>query len=86
MGLEGLYICCFRWVGGGLVNDAWNYTSIFQGFLQRVDNGCVLIFKVSLVWGVQRVRQKECWWQEVQLCALILAYGSIFVIQALYMA
>ena len=58
----------------------------FQGFLQGVDDGCLLIVKVSLVWGVQRVGRKECWWQEVQLCALILAYGSIFVIQALYMA
>ena len=56
----------------------------FQGFIQGVDNGCVLIVKVLLVWGVQRFGQKECWWQEVQLCALILVYRSIFVIQALY--
>ena len=47
-------------------------------------DGCVLIVNVSLVWGAQRIRQKECWWQEVQLCALILAYGSIVVIQELY--
>ena len=32
----------------------------FQGFLQGVDDGCVLIVKVSLVWGVQRVGQKAC--------------------------
>ena len=57
----------------------------FQGFLQGVDDGSVLIVKVLLVWGVQRVGRKECWLQEVQLCALILAYGSIFIIQALYM-
>ena len=44
----------------------------------------MLIVKVLLVCGVQRVGQKECWWQEVQLYALILAYGSI-VIKALYM-
>ena len=56
----------------------------FQGFIQGVDNGCVLIVKVLLVWGVQRFGRKECWWQEVQLCALILVYRSIFVIQALY--
>ena len=37
----------------------------FQGFLQGVYNGCVLIVKVSLVWGVQRVGRKECWWKEV---------------------
>ena len=27
----------------------------FQGFLQEVDDGCVLIVKILLVWGVQRV-------------------------------
>ena len=43
------------------------------------------IVKVLLVWDVQRAGQKECWWKEVKLCALILAYGSIFVIQELYM-
>ena len=56
----------------------------FQGSLQGADDGCVLIVKVSLVWGVQRFGRKECWWQEVQFCALILAYGSIVVIQELY--
>ena len=38
-----------------------------------------------MVWGVQSFGRKECWWKEVQLCALILAYGSIVVIQSLYM-
>ena len=57
----------------------------FQGFLQGVEDGCVLIVKVSLVWGAQRVGRKEFWWQEVQLCVRILTYGSIVVIQALYM-
>ena len=56
----------------------------FQGFFQEVDDGCVLIVELSLVWGVQRFILKEFWWQEVKLCALILAYGSIVVIKALY--
>ena len=57
----------------------------FQGFLQGVEDGCMLIVKVSLVWGVQRVGQEECWRQEAQLCALILAYVSVVFIQVLYM-
>ena len=28
MGLEGLSICCFRWVGGGLVNHVSLYIYI----------------------------------------------------------
>ena len=31
----------------------------FQGFLQVVDDECVIIAKVLLVQGVQRVEQKE---------------------------
>ena len=57
----------------------------FQGFLQGVEDGCVLIVKVLLVWGVQRVGRKDLWWKEVQLCSLILVYGSIVVIHAFYM-
>ena len=45
----------------------------------------MIIVKVLLVWGVQRVGRKECWGQEVQFYDLIPAYGSILVIQALYM-
>ena len=30
----------------------------FQGLLEGVDDGCVLIVKVLLVWGVQRVGRK----------------------------
>ena len=52
----------------------------FQDFLQRADGGCVLIVKVSLVWGVPRVGRKEC-----LFFAIILAHGYIFVIQELYM-
>ena len=57
----------------------------FQGFLQGVDDGCVIIVKASLVWGVQRVGHKECWWQEVKSFALILHNDSIVFIQSLYM-
>ena len=45
----------------------------FQGFLQGVEDGCVLIVKVLLGWGVQRVGRKELCWKEGHLCALILA-------------
>ena len=33
----------------------------YQGFLQGVDNGGVLVDTVSLVWGVQRVGRKDLW-------------------------
>ena len=55
----------------------------FLEFLQGADDRCVIIVNVSLVWGVKRFGQKECWWQEVQVCALIIAYGTIVVIQSL---
>ena len=56
----------------------------FQGFLQGMDDGCMLIVNVLLVLSVQRVRRKECWWYEVQFYALILVYKSIIAIQELY--
>ena len=57
----------------------------FQGFLQWLEDRYVLISKVSLVWGIQRVVQEDYWWKEVQFCALIIEYGYIFVIQSLCM-
>ena len=33
----------------------------FQGFIHGVEDRCVIIVKVSLVWGVQRFGRKECW-------------------------
>ena len=30
----------------------------FQGFIQGAEYGCMIIVKVSLVWGVQRVGRK----------------------------
>ena len=57
----------------------------FQEFIQGAENGCVIIVNVSLVWRVKRVGRKECWWKEVHLCALIIAYCSIVVIHTLWM-
>ena len=56
----------------------------FQGFLEGMEDGCMLIVNVLLVLSVQRVRRKECWWYEVQFYALILVYKSIIAIQELY--
>ena len=34
MGLEGLYISCFRWVGGGLVKYVSLYINLFKAFFR----------------------------------------------------
>ena len=57
----------------------------FQGFFQGVEYGCMLIVRVFLFRGFQRIGQKECWRKKVQFCTLIISCVSIVLIQALYM-